>query len=91
MGVIHSVGNLVASFADPPPNRKFDLDLGLRGQPKDLQERHYKVITLVSPLVAGLDMLYFPLDVEMCDVRKSDVSDIQRLRSGLKKTRCFFF
>lgn len=43
MGVIQAVGNLVASFADPPPNRKFDLDLGLRGQPKDLQERHYKV------------------------------------------------
>ncbi|XP_015772196.1 PREDICTED: androglobin-like [Acropora digitifera] len=43
MGVIQAVGNLVASFADPPPNRKFDLDLGLRRQPKDLQERHYKV------------------------------------------------
>ena len=47
MGVIQSVGNLVASFADPPANKKFDLDLGLRGQPKDIQERHYKVITLV--------------------------------------------
>lgn len=47
VGVIQSVGNLVASFADPPANKKFDLDLGLRGQPKDIKERHYKVITPV--------------------------------------------
>ena len=44
MGVIQSVGNLVASFSDPPANRKFDLDLGLKDQPKDIQERHYQVI-----------------------------------------------
>ncbi|XP_068698412.1 androglobin-like isoform X1 [Montipora foliosa] len=45
MGVIQSVGNLVASFSDPPANRKFDLDLGLKDQPKDIQERHYQVFT----------------------------------------------
>ena len=44
MGVIQSVGNLVASFADPPANRKFDLDLGLNNQPKDIQDKHYQVI-----------------------------------------------
>ena len=43
--MIQSVGNLVASFADPPPNRKFNLDLGLKDQPKDIQDKHYKVIT----------------------------------------------
>ena len=47
LGVIQSVGNLVASFADPPPNRKFDLDLGLNDQPKDIQDKHYKVIVQI--------------------------------------------
>lgn len=44
MNVFQSVGGLVTSFADPPADRKFDLDLGLKDQPKDIQDRHYKVI-----------------------------------------------
>lgn len=43
MNVFQSVGGLVTSFADPPADRKFDLDLGLMNQPKDIQDRHYKV------------------------------------------------
>ena len=43
MNVFQSVGGLVTSFADPPADRKFDLDLGLKNQPKDIQDRHYKV------------------------------------------------
>ncbi|XP_078372473.1 androglobin-like isoform X6 [Oculina patagonica] len=43
MNVFQSVGGLVASFADPPADRKFDLDLGLKDQPKDIQDQHYKV------------------------------------------------
>ena len=46
MHVILSVGSLVASFCDPPASRKFDLDLGLKDQPKDVQDRHYKVMTV---------------------------------------------
>lgn len=44
MNVFQSVGGLVASFADPPADRKFDLDLGLKDQAKDIQDRHYKVV-----------------------------------------------
>lgn len=44
MNVFQSVGCLVASFADPPADRKFDLDLGLKDQTKDIQDRHYKVV-----------------------------------------------
>ena len=51
LGVIQSVGTLVASFADPPPNRKFDLDLGLKDQPKDIQDKHYKVIMIIPETV----------------------------------------
>lgn len=43
MNVFHSVSSLVGSFADPPADRKFDLDLGLKDQTKDIQDRHYKV------------------------------------------------
>lgn len=43
MNVFHSVSSLVRSFADPPADRKFDLDLGLKDQTKDIQDRHYKV------------------------------------------------
>lgn len=49
LGVVQSVGSLVASFADPPPNRKFDLDLGLKDQPKDIQDKHYKVMNARNP------------------------------------------
>jgi len=44
MSVFQSVGGLVTSFADPPADRKFNLDLGLKDQPKDVQDRHYKVV-----------------------------------------------
>ena len=44
MNVFQSVGGPVASFADPPADRKFDLDLGLKDQAKDIQDRHYKVV-----------------------------------------------
>ena len=43
MNVFQSVSGLVTSFADPPADRNFDLDLGLKDQPKDIQDRHYKV------------------------------------------------
>lgn len=48
MNVFQSVGGLFTSFADPPADRKFDLDLGLKDQPKDIQDQHYKVTVSFS-------------------------------------------
>ena len=43
MAVIHSVGNLVASFSDPPPNTRPELDLGLKNESLSTQEKHFKL------------------------------------------------
>ena len=43
MHVIHSVGNLVASFADPPVPNRPELDLGLKSESLETQEKHFKV------------------------------------------------
>ncbi|XP_048577844.1 androglobin isoform X3 [Nematostella vectensis] len=43
MHVMKSVGDLVTKFSDPPADKRPELDLGLKDESRDVQERHYKV------------------------------------------------